>query len=172
MGATNKIFQANVYIRALNFQGLVEEFDAPGLTSTRVEHSTVSGLGTLNLHSGFDLLEARFKWKAKSKQISQIVSDVFRQYDVQVRYILVEYAGTTQATKKAVIVFMKGRWRNTPNGNLSPKSDLESESMFDVDYIREEIDGETTLEFDPANYIYKVNGVDMLADERAILGIS
>lgn len=168
----NKSFIANVFIRAVNFQGSIEEFNIPGIQSTRTEHQTVGGLGSLNLHSGFAILEGTIKPKGTDVRLERIVSDLFGQYDMQVRIVNEKYSGTMTKTTQKVVYFLKVRFRNTTNAGMQPASDIDSEITFDIDYLRKEIDGVPVVEYDPIAYIYKVNGVDMLADQRAALGIS
>lgn len=168
----NKSFIANVFIRALNFHGSIEEFNIPGVQSTRTEHQTVGGLGSLNLHAGFALLEGTIKPKGTDVRLERIVSDLLGQYDMQVRIVNKKYSGTMQATTQKVVYFLRVRFRNTTNAGMQPASDIDSEITFDIDYIRKEIDGVPVVEYDPIAYIYKVNGADMLADERAALGLT
>lgn len=168
---SNKVYLASVFIRAKGFLGLVEEADIPGPTASMVEHTTIGSIGTLNFFTGFELMEGRFKWKGTSKTIELFAANPFQQHDVQVRSVIQEAAGTTGMVKKKCVVFMKVRPRNAANSNFAPKTDVESETEFDVDYIRKEIDNEVMYEFDPLNFIYKVGGVDMLAEDRAILGL-
>lgn len=56
-------------------------------------------------------------------------------------------------------------------GKLEPSEQSDTESKFKIDYISVMVDGVEILEHDKFNFVHKVNGVDMLADVRAALGI-
>jgi len=169
--ATNKMFQAAVYINGSNYMGLVAEADIPGPTASTTEHSTISTLGGINLPTGFDAMEARLGWAAMDETIDRYASDVLSVHDFQIRSQIEKYGNGPKQVSK-VVYFMRGRFRNIPNANFTAKADVESESAIDVLYIRKEIAGKVMFEFDPVNYIYKVNGVDMLAELRTNLGLS
>lgn len=168
----NQVNLAGLFIKGQGFLGLLEESDVPAPTATMTEHSTISSIGTLNFKTGFELMEARFKWKGMDEKIEAVVNNPYVQVDLQMRYVIEKMAGTGAMRRVPCIVFMKGRFRSGANSNLSPKSTLDSESMFDIDYIRKEIDKVVMYEFDPINFIHKVNGVDMLAEIRTILGVA
>lgn len=168
---TKKIFQAAVYINGDTFMGLTEEVDVPAPTATTSAHETISSLGTVNLPTGFDAMEGRIKWKGLDKSMFKYVANPYDTFDIQVYFNIEGYTDAPIKTNESGIAFMKVRFRNAPNLNFSPKSDTESESAFDVLYIRMEMGGRSMYEFDPVNYIHKVNGVDILGPIRANLGM-
>ena len=49
---------------------------------------------------------------------------------------------------------------------------MDTQIEFEVPYMKIELDGKERVELDKYNYIYKVDGVDQLADVRAALGKS
>ena len=55
-------------------------------------------------------------------------------------------------------------------GKFEPGEQTETEVVVTVDYIKITVDGSVALELVVFNYIYNVNGVDMLSDVRAALG--
>ena len=55
-------------------------------------------------------------------------------------------------------------------GKFEPGEQTETEVVVAVDYIKITVDGKVALELDVFNYIYNVDGADMLADLRAALG--
>lgn len=61
---------------------------------------------------------------------------------------------------------------NLEAGNLKNYSTGDTKSEFSVSYFATYIDGEKTMEVDPFNYVYNVNGKDYLAEIRKNLGLA
>lgn len=55
-------------------------------------------------------------------------------------------------------------------GTYQPASQTDTTVEFAVSYWKQTIDGVTTIEIDPLNYICYIDGVDYLADVRTALG--
>ncbi len=51
-------------------------------------------------------------------------------------------------------------------GKLSPGKSTETKAIFETTYIKVEENGKTLIELDKLNFIFVVNGVDVLADIR------
>lgn len=56
-------------------------------------------------------------------------------------------------------------------GKLEPSEQTDTESKFNVDYIKITIDGSKEFEHDKFNYIHEVEGYDYLSATRAALGL-
>ena len=48
---------------------------------------------------------------------------------------------------------------------------MENETTLELDYLKIEVNSETTAEVDKYNFIYKVNGTDYLAAVRRAVGL-
>lgn len=72
---------------------------------------------------------------------------------------------------KANRVFVKGAVTKNDLGKASKGSPYEGSSEIEVTYIKLERDGVTIVELDKINYIYKVNGIDYMANIRKALGM-
>lgn len=57
-------------------------------------------------------------------------------------------------------------------GKLETSTAMDSDSVFEVLYIKMFIDNKEALEIDKSNYIYRINGHDYLADVRSQLGLN
>lgn len=55
-------------------------------------------------------------------------------------------------------------------GKLAPATTADVNGEYSVNYIAAYVDGQNTLEIDPYNFKYVVNGVDYLADIRNAVG--
>lgn len=56
-------------------------------------------------------------------------------------------------------------------GKLEPGEQSETESKFNIDYIKVQVGDDVLLEADKFNFVYVVNGRDHLADVRTALGL-
>ena len=56
-------------------------------------------------------------------------------------------------------------------GKLEPSEQTDTESKFNIDYIKITIDGAKVFEHDLFNYIHEVDGYDYLSAVRAALGL-
>ena len=68
-----------------------------------------------------------------------------------------------RALKIALKVLPKG----VDLGKLSPGKSTETKNTFEITYIKIEENGKVLLELDKLNFIYIVNGIDILADIRS-----
>ncbi|WP_022850658.1 phage major tail tube protein [Limisalsivibrio acetivorans] len=68
-------------------------------------------------------------------------------------------------------VYVKGQPKKLEGGKFEPGASMDVPQEFEVIYVKKELDGVETLELDKYNYIYRVNGVDYLADIRTNLGM-
>ena len=67
--------------------------------------------------------------------------------------------------------YMTAMYKDFPMGNFKQHDNVEAESNLSVTYCKLVINGVEISEIDVLANIYKVNGVDMLANYRANLGI-
>lgn len=171
MAGITKVFQATVFINGVSAVEKVEEADIPVPTATTATHETISSLGSVDLATGFDAMMARFKWKGVNEELETIISNPYAEASIQVRFNIEKYGDGPLVTDVPGVYFLRGRFKSGAPSGFTAKSDVDSESEFNVTYIRKEIGGRSILEFDPINGIHKVNGQDVRAQKRANLGL-
>lgn len=79
---------------------------------------------------------------------------------------------TETASEKlnGVKVVVRGLLKSTELGTFTKGSPTDGTSVIEVTYLKVFVGGKAKLEIDKLNYIYRVNGKDRLADDRAFLG--
>lgn len=77
---------------------------------------------------------------------------------------------TGQKIKMPLIVRIKGTSKSNDLGKLSSGKQMDTSAELAIHYIKVTLDGIEKLEIDQYNYIYKVDGVDYLLDEKVQLG--
>lgn len=68
-------------------------------------------------------------------------------------------------------IIAKGTPKNLNMGTLGVGKTTDSNKEFSLTYLKIELDGETLVEIDKVNMIFKVDGTDLLADVRAAIGM-
>jgi len=160
---------AALYINTNTYVGLVAELDLPNVERTTAAHETLAMQGTINVGVGKEAMESRIGWMGKTKAMSKVAYNTQDVQDFQVRGVIEDISGPKK-TLENVVWYYRGVFRSYDPGKFSAKSLATSESMVDVHYFREEIDGEVMCEQDFANNIDKVGGVDLNAARNKMLG--
>lgn len=165
-----KITNANVYINGQNLIGMVKEFDAPSIVQKMTEHEALGMLGTLELPSGIEKMEAKAVWSSIYPDALAIVANPFAALNMQVRASREVYNANGRSAEQKVVIFMTATCQDLPLGNYRRHEVVELESNFNVTACRIEIDNTPVVEFDVFANIYKVNGVDIAAQFKANTG--
>jgi len=168
--ATKSIKDVAVFINAASFVGLAKEVDLPTVESTTAPHETLAMQGTINIGVGLEPMEIRVAWEGADKRIARVAYNTRDAQSLMFRSVIEDHTGP-RVTRENLVAYATGVFRSKQGGNFSPKSLATSESMMDVTYYREEIDGEVMVEIDLANNIYKVGGVDLNAERNRMLGL-
>lgn len=71
----------------------------------------------------------------------------------------------------SVQVVMRGRHETIDMGEATPGEDTEHKITSTLTYYRLTVDNSDVIEIDLLNFIEKVNGVDMLAEQRRAIGL-
>ncbi|MDR1875789.1 MAG: phage major tail tube protein [Synergistaceae bacterium] len=79
-------------------------------------------------------------------------------------------AGLGEYIVNSIVLFVKVIPKTSTIGKLVVAGMTDTQTEFEVLYLKLEINGKERIEVDKLNYIYKVDGVDYLAAVRAALG--
>lgn len=166
----NRLTNANVYIDGTSHLGQAEEVNLPDIKAKLAEHKALGMVGTFELFAGIDKMEASIKWNSFYKDAMVKMGDPTQALDIQVRGNLETYGSTGRTEQVASVCYIKGMPKNFPMGNFKQHDNVEATSQLTVTYCKLEINGEEVLEIDVLANIYKVNGVDIMAQYRANIG--
>lgn len=167
----NRMTNANVYIDGDNYVGKAEEVTCATIKYLFAEHKSLGMHGKFELPSGIDKMEAKIKWNAPYKIVMEKMADPFTPVSMQVRGMLESYSGNARTSTTAYVVHMRGTPKEMPGGVFKQNDNVEMESNFNVTYIKIVMDGVDIVEYDSIENIFKVKGVDKLADFRRITGV-
>ena len=171
MAMPRKLKNFNIFNDANSYQGIAKNITLPTL-ARKMEAYRGGGMNgpvkaDLGLSDdgiqvewtlgGWDLLAIR-QWGATSASA------------VALRFTGAVQQDDTGATQ-AVEVVMRGRHEEIDFGSAEPGGDTEHSITTTCTYYKLTVDGEVLVEIDIPNMVEIVNGEDILADQRAALGI-
>lgn len=171
MTKISRIVNANVYLDGGSLLGICEEVSIPDLKPTMSDHKALGMVGKIELPTGIDKLEAKFKWSSFDESLMGKTHNVFQAFPITVRGNKENYQGGERVSETAVKVFLKGTFKSPGGLNFKHQDNVEQESMFNVTYMKMEVEGNVVYEYDAMANIYIVDGVDLLATYRANLAI-
>lgn len=166
-----RITNANIYIDGLNLWGTAEEVTMPDVKAAMAEFKALGNIGKVELFSGIDKMELKIKWNSKFADVDKLMADFTKTRNIQVRQNIDVYSGSALSARQPLVTYLRGTSKQIQAGNQKPHDNVETESQFNITYIKQEINGVEVFEFDAMNNIYRVDGVDLLAQYRANLGI-
>ena len=162
-----------VYINGSRSIGAYASVDLPEIEYVTTE---VSGAGIMGKYESpvfgqTENLQATLHCRVLTKEAAALMQ--------QKRSVMLSCYGVNQGYDAAtgelklipVRVVMRGLPQALHVGKFEPAEQMETEVIMTLDYIKLDIDGSTQYEVDKFNYIYNVDGVDLLGDFKVELGI-
>lgn len=137
---------------------------------------TVNAAGVLGEYESPNIghmqsMKLTINWSAT---IDKTMTDFYKQEVVKVDCRMADQrydAGAAKHKFLASRVLVRGHVVKHDLGKVAKGSPYEGSTEIEVLYLKVEMDKETLIEYDRANYIYKVDGVDALSELRAALGM-
>lgn len=167
----NRITNANIYMDGASLLGRAEEVNLPAIAYKMVEHKALGMVGTAEFFAGIDKMEAKVKWNSYYPEVMKKAANPFQTVNMQVRGSLENYTSGGKTGEVPVVCYMTAGYKGFPMGNFKQHDNVELESNLSVYYVKLEVDGSPIVELDVLANIFKVDGVDVLAQYRANLGI-
>lgn len=162
----NSITNANAYIAGNKLAGKLTELALPDVKLKMVEDSPLGLRSPINIPSGVEGMEAKFKfnaiypevWKSQTpgKTCNVIAKSSMQQLDA-----------SGVKGNVAVTATIAGLFTEMPTGTIKQGEKLEAEHLMKVTYYKLEVGGEVVWEIDVYNDIYKHFGNDMFASNDA-----
>lgn len=170
--AINSLTNATVFIDGTGLLGRCDEFTLPKPTMKYAEYKPLGLIGSTELPTGFDKMEATIKWNSFYKDVLRRMGDHYQSYLLLVRASLEEYTGGSRTGQAAVEVYMRVQAKDLNLGVFTQHERVMPETTFNVTYLKIVIGGEEIYELDLLNNVYKVDGSDRAAAYRRNLGIN
>ena len=165
------LIQYEVYDNGTRLLGIAT-VELPELKFKTTEVSGAGVAGTLDtpIQGSTESLELKISWRTLYKTAVKMLKH--GAISLSLRAALQAYdasAGKVQIIPLRIDV--RGRVKGATLGSLKPAEQMENETTLELDYLKIEVNSETTAEVDKYNFIYKVNGTDYLAKVRRAVGL-
>lgn len=171
-----KFESAATWLNGTSLLGHIEELELPEIEWEMVEHETIGLRGVAEYPKRVNALEATITWADYSPELAAAVADPWTSVQLQIRSNFGQYEGGSKVADILQSITLAGRFKTNTMGTFAG-DDFERESMMAVDYIKEEWNGATILEFGVNPPIYRTGavganlGTDLFAVLRSNLGI-
>ncbi len=166
----NRITNANVYLDGNSQLGKAEEIKLPDISAIMTEHKALGMVGKMELPAGFDKLEGEIKWNSLYQDVAKTIANPFKTVPLQCRSSIEIYGAQGRIQEVPLVTYLTVQFKKNPGGTFKQHDPAEFGSAFSCTYIKQVIDGKEVLELDYLANIFKVDGVDQLADYRANIG--
>lgn len=170
MALPNSLKNFNVFNDGVSFMGTVEEVKLPKL-SRKMESYRAGGMdGEIELDLGQEKLEIE-------QVCGGFVVDAYKAYGVtKAAGVLIRFSGAYQrddsAAVQAVDIVVRGRHKEIDPGDAKGGDRGKTTIKSTLTYYKLTVDGSDVIEIDLLNFIFKVNGVDMLEAQRKAIGLA
>lgn len=169
MGMPRTLKDMMMFNEGLAYQGDAKTVTLPTLTRKTEGYRGAGMSGEVTMDMGMEAMESSFVCGGPMRQ-------VLRQWGTPtVDGIYIRFAGNYQADDTADVdhieVIMRGRFTEIEMGDQEVGEASEFTTTMAVAYYKLVWNGRTEIEIDPLNMIEVVDGIDRLAERRALLGI-
>lgn len=169
MGLGSKLKNMNLFREAVSFIGIATEVTLPKL-ARKFEGFRAAGMdGEVDIDMGGEKLE--LEWTAGGIVAEAISGFGAVTHDAE----MLRFAGAYQAEDTGQVIpveaVARGRPQEIDMGGAKPGSDTEHKFKMSCSYYKLIVNGREIVEIDVPGMIFKVNGVDRLAAQRAAIGL-
>lgn len=166
----NRITNANIYIDGSSLLGRAEEITLPNIKTKLAEHKALGMVGTMEFFAGLEKMEAKIKWASLYPDVMKKAANPSKTVQLQARASMETYTGQGRTAQVPVVVMLTAAFKSFPLGSFKQHDNAEYETELTVYYAKLIVDGKDIFEVDVLENIYKVDGVDILAEYRANIG--
>ena len=145
------------------------------LPSSEYMTETPTGLGIAGeidspVTGNFKAQNIKLTWNTPTEQSLQLLQP--KAHQLELRGSIQEYdAGRGEFVHKAVKCLVRAAPKKSDIGKAEPGKKMDPETEMEVMYIKLFIDGKEIVELDKFNFIFRVDGSDLLSAIRQNLGI-
>jgi hypothetical protein len=160
----------NLFNDAASYMGIAEDVKLPKLGRKMQDFRGGGMNGSVDIDLGQEKLELDFT-------CAGIVAGIFSQYaNTKVDGVMVRFAGAYQedatGSVQAVEIVVRGRHKEIESGDVKAGDKGKTSVKMSLSYYKLSIDGVEKIEIDLLNMIERVDGYDVLADQRKAIGLA
>ena len=167
----NKVTNANIYLDGTSFMGRAEEITLPDISAKMADHKALGMVGELELPAGLQKMSCKIKWNAIYPEVMKKTHDVFSSIRLMVRANVETYEGGSRIGQAPAVIYLTVTPKKSGGLVFKPQDNVEREDELNVTAYKLEIDEEEIVDIDIMANVWRVNGIDQLAQYRANLGL-
>jgi P2 family phage contractile tail tube protein len=165
-----RLINANIYINGVDLLGRASDIELPQIKHKMDEYKGLGMAGSPKFWLGVDELEAKINFVWLDPSYLGAVMNPLRWAQIMVRGYEQQYTAGGMVAEVPVIAMLTGVWKEMPKVSFKPHEAQPVESALTVYYYLLTIGGLPQVEIDVLVNVFKVQGNDVLANFRAILG--
>lgn len=157
-----------------NLFGTVSSIKAPEVEPNTLQIKTIGAVGeySVNLNSVKEL-KSSATLTGYDLEVFKKIADPTSELTMTIYAEIKEYSGAALISQKPYVLKLRGSCSKFQLlGEMKAQENIEFPMEFNNTALKLTVGGEEVYEIDIPNYIYKVNGVDKLAQTRKNLGLS
>lgn len=160
----------NLYADGESLMGVAEEITLPKLARKMDEYEAAGMAGPIDIDMGAEKMV--LEWTCAGLVFSAIKQFGAAKPDA----LMLRYAGAYQredtGVTHAVEIVVRGRHAEIDMGTAKIKDKTITKIKTSLAYYKLIVDGEELIEFDALGMIFRVNGKDLLEDQRKAVGLA
>lgn len=165
----NQVSNANIYINGNSFLGRAKSVKLPEFDVEFTEHDTLGLVGKVKLPNKINALEGEIVWDGFYPEVAALAYNPFKAVQLMVRANVQVFNSMGMAKEVPLVMTMTVNFSKTPLGEYK-KEPVEYAMTYQVNSIKQVIEGKEVLYFDAFSNNYRVAGQDVLQGFRANLG--
>ena len=165
-----KSINFSVYLEGVDLLGVAEgtlpNFEA---MTSEVKGAGIAGTVDSIVLGHFNSMTLSLTWRNTTNAFMKLFQHRTNNIDM---YHALQYYDSALGEYKVIPlhVYMKATTKTSTPGNAVVGDNMDTQTEFEITYIKIWRDNIERVELDKYNYIYRVDGVDYLADVRTALG--
>ena len=169
MGLPSKLKNMNLFVNGANYFGKAAEVTPPKL-ARKMEEWRGGGMdAAIKTDMGGEIPELEFTMGGLEPRLDKGFGATTHDAH-QFRYVGAFQDDNTGKVRACEIV-CRGRYEEIDRGTGKPGDDTEHKYKVPCSYYKEVVDNEIIIEIDVMNAVFRVGGVDRLAEIRNAIGI-
>jgi|TARA_R110002049_G_scaffold14166_1_gene60169 P2 family phage contractile tail tube protein len=169
MGLPSKLKNMNLFVNGASYFGKAAEV-TPAKLARKMEDWRGGGMDTaIKVDMGGEMIEMEFTMGGLEPKLDKGFGATTHDAH-QFRYVGAFQDDNTGKVRACEIV-CRGRYEEIDRGSAKPGDDTEIKYKVACSYYKEVVDNEIIVEIDAVNAVFRVGGVDRLAEIRNAIGI-
>lgn len=165
-----KSINFSVYLNGEDLLGIAEgTIPALEAMTSEVKGAGVAGVVESPVLGHFNSTNFSLTWRTPTNDFMKLFDHVTNNLELFAGLQMYD-AGLGVYKTVQLHVYMKAITKTSTPGNLTVGDNMDTQTEFEVLYMKIYLDGKERVEMDKINYIYKVDGIDRLAELRVALG--